>query len=861
MAASALPGALAQTPPAGSNPAGADSEFHLFAASVRNLLPRLISNLSTASVGCFFLGPVWSGLWFVSVWAIIFTGIGLMKQIQVQPLTRRAAVLSHCLTLNNIVSSVISAALPAALWSTGNTLAQCFSLIALFIAAAYVLLQYYANPRTFLILLSPFALVLVYIGFEFAQSRGLQPVVTVTLTAAAVSLVNFFQISRTMLAGSRSALRRARARARDGEERFRILADSSLVGIYILQDSNYAYVNPAMASIFGYSVTEMTGMSLLESVQPSDRDIVGENIRRRITGEVQTAHYELRGRYKDGSTIDVEVYGSRIDINGKPSVVGTLIDITERKRAEETVALSEARYRVLADHVTDLIIRYDRNSVIEYASPSIRQLGYAPEDVVGRNMSEFGHPAEAAETLDRRKRELRGDSEPAGRLYQLRARRSDGEWVWMECNPSPIRDGAGEIVGAMTVYRDITERRVMEDELRAKRAEAEAAAIAKTEFLANMSHEIRTPLTAVLGFTGLLSEIAGLPERASIYLKRISDNGQSLLSVVNDILDFSRLEGGQLELDPHPFDPEAFIHETADLVRVQARNKGLELTVKQDSDLPAAVLADSGRARQVLLNFLSNAIKFTAEGTVVVGVSFSDTEGGLLRFTVEDTGVGIPAEKAERLFKRFSQIDSSITRQYGGSGLGLAISKSLVEMMGGEIGVESIAGRGSLFWFTLAAPVAELQAATPEAVNIEPIGSLRMLLVDDVEANRELVSAMLSPFDIEITQAGNGAEAVTAALRTTFDVILMDLQMPGMDGLAATRAIRANSRWNRSTPILALSANVLPMHLAACHEAGLNDHIAKPIKLQDLLEKVMRWTEPEAGRDGQASPTDQTASA
>jgi signal transduction histidine kinase/ActR/RegA family two-component response regulator len=217
MAASARPGASARTSSASSSLAGPDSGVRLFAASARNLLPRLISNLSIASVGCFFLGPVWSGLWFVSVWAIIFTGIGLMNQIQAQPQTRRAAVLAHCLTLNNVVSSAISSAMPAALWSTGDALAQGFAFVSLFVGATYLLLQYYANPRTFLILLSPYALVLAYIGFEFAQVRGFQPVVTVTLTAAAVSLVNFFHLSRMMLDGSRSALRSARARAQDGE--------------------------------------------------------------------------------------------------------------------------------------------------------------------------------------------------------------------------------------------------------------------------------------------------------------------------------------------------------------------------------------------------------------------------------------------------------------------------------------------------------------------------------------------------------------------------------------------------------------------------------------------------------------------
>jgi CheY-like chemotaxis protein/anti-sigma regulatory factor (Ser/Thr protein kinase) len=373
----------------------------------------------------------------------------------------------------------------------------------------------------------------------------------------------------------------------------------------------------------------------------------------------------------------------------------------------------------------------------------------------------------------------------------------------------------------------------------AARDAAESAAKAKSEFLANMSHEIRTPLTSIMGFSSLLGETSDLPDLAARYVQRISTAGQSLLSVVNDILDFSKLEAGQVDLDPHPFDPAAYVEDTVELLTRQAENKGLTLGLIVDDSVPERIDADSARLRQVLLNLVGNAIKFTAEGRVNVSVTHA---GGLLRVEVADTGPGIPAEKRDRLFQRFSQVDGAGSRNHGGTGLGLAISKSLVTLMGGEIGVESEEGKGSIFWFTFAAPVVRGRAeAAAKSEGPSDDRAFRMLVVDDVHVNRELVRAMLEPFGHTFVEAENGAEAVAAALREPFDLILMDLQMPGMDGISATKAIRATSEVNGLTPIVALSANVLPDHLAACAAAGMDDHIGKPIQPLRLLTKVAQW--------------------
>ncbi|WP_293375758.1 ATP-binding protein [Phenylobacterium sp. SCN 70-31] len=516
-----------------------------------------------------------------------------------------------------------------------------------------------------------------------------------------------------------------------------------------------------------------------------------------------------------------------------------------RRQAEAALAQlgeSEARYRQLAERSPDIIIRYDVEGRLEYLSPAASRYAADPSDLIGRNVREFLDPCE----LDRNAAFLQdlAAGQPAAATDQSvwRTWTPDGELIFLEGATSPISDDDGRHVGAMAILRDVTARVALEDELRRKTAEAEAATVAKSQFLANMSHEIRTPLTGVIGFARLLRTIPGLPADAGRYASRIHTSADALLAVVNDVLDFSKLEADQVQLDPQPLDPRAFVEEIADLVRDQAAAKGLSLTLETDHDLPAWIAADGARLRQIALNLLTNAVKFTAEGGVTISAETSSDRSSL-RIAVRDTGIGVPAEVAGRLFQRFSQVDGSATRQHGGTGLGLAISKGLVEIMGGRIGVESTPGVGSTFWFTI--PIAHATAPAETAVSDPTAGAelsaIRILMVDDVSVNRELVAAMLEPFDLTVVEAASGAAAVEAALHSRFDLILMDLQMPGMDGLAATAAIRANCDLNRLTPIVALSANILPEQVQACLAGGMNDHIGKPIDAGELLGAIGRW--------------------
>ena len=364
--------------------------------------------------------------------------------------------------------------------------------------------------------------------------------------------------------------------------------------------------------------------------------------------------------------------------------------------------------------------------------------------------------------------------------------------------------------------------------------------VAKSEFLANMSHEIRTPLTAVVGFAELVGKMADLPEKARVYIDRIGRSGEALASIVNNVLDFSKIEAGQVELKYEPFGLSALADEALGVVQDSAQAKGLKLTSHVEANGSGQVLADAGHLRQVVLNLLTNAIKFTHAGEVALSVRHNAATE-VLDVSVTDTGIGIAPEAAGRLFQRFSQIESSNARRFGGAGLGLAISRGLVELMDGDIGVESVEGQGSRFWFQIKAPGvgARLPAAEPDLAR--PPAGARVLVVDDVRANREVILALLSPFGLQVTEAADGLEALEATRQASFDLVLMDLQMPGLDGIAAARAIRGGSNLNCRTPIVAVSASVQPSDVDACRMAGMDDHVGKPISARELVGKVAYW--------------------
>ncbi|MFM1958803.1 MAG: hypothetical protein RL588_320 [Pseudomonadota bacterium] len=526
------------------------------------------------------------------------------------------------------------------------------------------------------------------------------------------------------------------------------------------------------------------------------------------------------------------------------AIFGISMDVTEARRREAALADSEARLRLLADNVTDIVIWVSAGGRILYASPSVASLGYTPDSMVNKASIDFIHPddhGEATRLLNRVFEDHQPEADFRGEFRFLNRRGGDDP-VWLEGYARAIRDPEGRPRSAVINFRDVTVRRELEEDLRRAKTRAEAAAEAKSEFLANMSHEIRTPLTGVIGFSSLLSQVPGLPDPAGSYVRKVINSGEALLAVVNDILDFSKLEAGQVDLDPVPFHVKDFLEEVTGLFAVQASAKGLKLEIRVSDTTPEHLMADRSRVRQVLSNLISNAIKFTETGSILVHARY-DLGKPALEISVTDTGVGIHDDQMEKLFQRFTQADGSISRQYGGTGLGLSICRQLTTLMGGTISVASTPGAGSTFTFDIVAPPADgpAPAAVEGSSLTEAEERLRILVVDDLDANRELVRALLEAVGQEVEEASGGAQAVSMTVRQTYDLILMDLQMPGMDGFATTRAIRQLSQENRSTPIVALSANVLPEHVTEAEKAGMNDHIGKPIVPARLIAALNRW--------------------
>ena len=411
--------------------------------------------------------------------------------------------------------------------------------------------------------------------------------------------------------------------------------------------------------------------------------------------------------------------------------------------------------------------------------------------------------------------------------------------VYLKGGSQRGEDGKPEYI--FGILQDITEQARLEDTLRTAKENAEAHQAAKSDFLSNMSHEIRTPLTTILGYATLLGKVADVPSNARHYVGRINSASEALLSLVNDILDFSKLEAGQVVLDPQPTDLRHLIGDIVGQFDAMAATRGIELGHDYDACSPAWLMLDDVRLRQVLCNLIGNACKFTQTGFVRIAAAvIPGDDQDRLRVEVRDSGPGLTEDQQARLFRRFNQIDNSINRKFGGSGLGLSICSEIVKLMKGDIGVESHAGLGSCFWFEI--PVCESQAPVVAlaAEDLQPIiaDDLKVLVVDDHPVNRELIRLLLVNSGLEMFEAGDGQAALDLCERVHFDLIFMDIQMPVMDGITATRCLRASSGPNRATPIVALSAAAQTKLIDDTHGQGFTNVLSKPIDMTQFFKTV-----------------------
>ena len=523
---------------------------------------------------------------------------------------------------------------------------------------------------------------------------------------------------------------------------------------------------------------------------------------------------------------------SRFNEDGSlAGALGTVQDVTYIHLADEALQRSEDRYRALALRANDLVIRLKFDGEVKWVSPSCeRILGYQPDELVGTRVVDHVEPEDWPEVNRTFAKILsQGPTAPA-QVLEYRCRRKNGDWVWLETNPAVVyNEQTGEPIEWIDVGRDITARKAAEAELMSARDAAEIAVQTKSDFLANMSHELRTPLTAIIGFAELLTESETLEATERRYAHRISTASGALLSVINDVLDYSKLEAGAMELDPQPFDLRELVASTIDLIAGGAERKGVALGFElQGADV--VLHGDAPRIRQVLLNLLSNALKFTERGEVRVEVAVTPGLEGetQVHCAVRDTGMGIPPERIAQLFERFVQADDSITRRFGGTGLGLAISHRLIEAMGGEMGVESEVGAGSTFWFRLALPTV-LEPESEVGTGASDLNGLRVLIVDDVAPTRVLLQQMLTAWGAQSESVADGVAAVQAVKDQDWDVVLMDIHMPVLDGLAATRLIRQLPGGGATIRIVALTAATSAERVAACMEAGMDAHLGKPI--------------------------------
>lgn len=658
-----------------------------------------------------------------------------------------------------------------------------------------------------------------------------------------------------------SARKQAEAERREARMRYRAILDNSSHFIGLLDlDGCLVDVNRTALRFAGVEATQVLGIPFRNTPwwdhstdEQAKLDDAIERARSGVAARFETTHPAA-----DGAIRHIEFSLTPIaDLDGR---IAYLLpegrDITERKRAEQ-------RFRLVVESSANALLLVDAQGVIQLANAQAESwFGYSREELVGQAVDMLVPTMQRAQHARNRAAYL---ARPAVRPMnaggrELFAQRKDGSTFPVEIGLNPIETDAGPMVLSSIV--DVSERLRTQEALQRAKDAAEKASVAKSEFLANMSHEIRTPLNGILSATELLSAGDILPSQRE-YLDIIQTSGEALLAVVNDVLDFSKVEAGKLELEHVAFSPREQALAVLRLFSVEIGTKPLQVRCDLEPDLPDQLVGDPVRLRQILMNLIGNAVKFTEQGEIVLRITLDSAsdDSVKLRFTVSDTGIGIPSDRLATLFSPFVQVDSSTTRRFGGTGLGLAISRRLVTLMQGESGVVSDLGSGSTFWFTATFGKSRSSAAAALPGDRQPpdgeaaLPPARVLLVEDNPVNRTVLLALLGRLGHRVDAVINGRECLEALAQQRYDVILMDCQMPELDGYQTTQIIRdPGSRvLDHGVPVIALTAHALPGDRERCLASGMDDYLTKPVRGEQLRLALSRWLGPAACGSGDAA--------
>jgi PAS domain S-box-containing protein len=651
----------------------------------------------------------------------------------------------------------------------------------------------------------------------------------------------------------------ASEQAMPSEPQHRLLFEHNPLPMMVYERATLRVIAVSNAAVagYGYSREEFLTLTLRDLTPTEDLESMERFFAANLSGErpgpVSGAR---RHRCKDGTIIDVDITGDDLEFGGRGCRIVLCQNVTERNRAmaelvqaREQLGKRAEEHRLLFERNPQPMLAYDCETlrIVAVSDASIANTGYAREEFLTMTLLDIAPEEDHAAMLEYARVNL-GKRLGLEHARPRRHRRKDGTIIDVISDDLVLRGRDCRVC----LCQDVTERNRASAELALARDEAVEASNMKSAFLANMSHEIRTPMNGVIGMTELLLDM-DLTDRQRECAEQISRSGEQMLAIINDILDISKIETGHLELDINDFDLHETIDGTCSFAGAQARAKGLRLEVQIGSDVPRRVRGDGRRLHQVVLNLVSNAIKFTSTGGVSVRVSVIPTageDGAMIRVAVADSGIGIDPANLQRMFEPFSQADVSTTRLYGGTGLGLAIARELVELMGGTIAAESELGVGSTFSFELALAPAQ---ADDEALPARAAGMLAaapadwassplVLVAEDSQVNQIVAARTLERCGCRVDVVGDGRAALEALAKQRYDAVLMDCQMPDMDGYQATAELRRRERdADGHTPVIAMTAQAMDGDRERCIDAGMDDFISKPMRHQDLADTLRRW--------------------